>query len=203
VRASGRTAEIPSSLLEPDVDPASAARAEEILRPLPSGALRVAVCVGGRADALHKRYPAASWSALLGNLLKADSRLQLLFTGTREEAADVRAVADGLPRALDLSGRLSQLDLVEVLRRCDLVLSNDTGTIHLAAAVGKWCVGFYGPTDPAVYGPYTGRRLVLRDPRNVTQVTNLREKLNEGRPVYWPAPEEAFERIRPLLTVRA
>lgn len=198
----GRTAEIPTSLVEPEVDPGAAERAERVLGALPPGTFRVAVCVGGRKDARIKRYPSGHWKRLLGRLAGADPRIRFVFTGTAEESAEVRAAAEGVPRVLDLSGRLGLLELVEVLRRMDLVLSNDTGTIHLAAAAGRWCVGFYGPTDPEVYGPFTPRRLILRDPRNIDQITNRREKSNEGAPVYWVSPEEAFERIRPLLTAR-
>lgn len=194
-----RRTEVPDSLVEPDVDPGAAERAERILEALPPAAFRVAVCVGGRKDALIKRYPSGHWRRLLGRLAEADRRIHFVLTGTAEESAEIRAVAEGVPRVLDLSGRLGLLELVEVLRRMDLVLSNDTGTIHLAAAAGRWCVGFYGPTDPAVYGPFTPRRLILRDPRNINQITNRREKSNEGAPVYWVSPEEAFERIRPLL----
>lgn len=202
-RASGRTAEVPSSLVPPDADVAAAARAEELLRTLPAGARRIVVCVGGRPDALIKRYPRDSWSALLRRLLEAEPGVHLLFTGTRDEASEVAAVTAGLPRSLDLSGKLSVPDLVEVLRRADAVLSNDTGTIHLAAAAGTRVVGFYGPTDPGVYGPFTPDRLILRDPRNVTQISNREEKRHEGSPVYWPSPGDAFEKIRPFIAARS
>lgn len=196
----GRTVEIPTSLVEPEADPEAARRAERFLGPLPPGIFRVAVCVGGRKDALIKRYPSGHWRRLLSRLVEVDPRIHFIFTGTSGEVDEVRAAAEGVPHVLDLSGRLNLQELVEVLRRVDLVLSNDTGTIHLAAATGRWCVGFYGPTDPAVYGPFTPRRLILRDPRNIDQITNRREKSSEGAPVYWVSPEEALERIRPLLT---
>jgi ADP-heptose:LPS heptosyltransferase len=40
-----------------------------------------------------------------------------------------------------------------VLARCDLVISGDSGPLHMAVALGRPTVSIYGPTDPAIYGP--------------------------------------------------
>jgi len=44
--------------------------------------------------------------------------------------------------------------MVEWIRRCELVLSNDTGPMHVAAALRKPIVALFGPTEPARTGPY-------------------------------------------------
>ena len=44
-------------------------------------------------------------------------------------------------------------ELLAVLARCDLVLSGDSGPLHMAVALGRPAVALYGPTDPAIYGP--------------------------------------------------
>ncbi|MBI4465804.1 MAG: lipopolysaccharide heptosyltransferase I [Acidobacteria bacterium] len=55
--------------------------------------------------------------------------------------------------------RLGQL--VALVRRARLLVSGDTGPLHLAAALGTPCVGLYGPTDPARNGPYGPGRAVV------------------------------------------
>lgn len=201
--AFGRKADVPDGLVAPDHDPDADAKAADLLSALPKDGRRIGVCVGGRADAMLKRYPRDDWHRLLERIVKDDPKAHLVFTGTPSETAEVRAVTAGLPRCLDLSGRMTQVELAAVLRSMDTVLSNDTGTLHLAAATGTRTAGFFGPTDPTVYAPYTGNCLVIHDPRNVPQITNRSEKRHEGAPVYWPTPDEAFERLRPWLRDRA
>ncbi|GEM_PF-3973573 len=185
-RRFGKKAEEPDRLVAPSIDPSSAAKVSALV-PQPS----IGVCVGGRSDAMEKRYP--HWEPLLRRLRTLG--LPFVFTGTSEEAPAIRPLHAAVG-GVDLAGKLTQLELVEVLRRTSIFLSNDTGPLHLAAATGAFTVGFFGPTDPRVYRPYTPRHLVLWDPRNVPSITNRDEKRRPTGQVFWVPPEEAFERIR-------
>lgn len=70
----------------------------------------------------------------------------------------VAAASAGHARALPCS--VGQL--IALARRAAVVVGNDTGPLHLAAALGRPVVGLYGPTDPARNGPYGTRSRVLR-----------------------------------------
>jgi heptosyltransferase I len=61
---------------------------------------------------------------------------------------------------------LSLGPLLALLRRADFVVSADTGPLHLASALGTPVVALFGPTDPGRNGPYGGRSVILRNPRN-------------------------------------
>ena len=52
--------------------------------------------------------------------------------------------------------------MVAVLAHADLVVGNDSGPIHVAAALGRPVLGIYGPTDPAAVGPYGQLDQVVR-----------------------------------------
>jgi heptosyltransferase-1 len=54
--------------------------------------------------------------------------------------------------------------MVEWLRLCEVMVTNDTGPMHVAAALGKPVVGLFGPTDPRRTGPYGQIEQVLRQP---------------------------------------
>ncbi|HKS81753.1 MAG TPA: glycosyltransferase family 9 protein [Candidatus Acidoferrales bacterium] len=56
--------------------------------------------------------------------------------------------------------------LMALLKRAKLVVSADTGPLHLAAALDARVVGLYGPTDPARNGPYSAHAVVVRNPRD-------------------------------------
>jgi hypothetical protein len=57
-------------------------------------------------------------------------------------------------RCVDLTGRTSLLEMVEWIRRAALMVTNDTGPMHVAAALGVRVLALFGPTDPRRTGPY-------------------------------------------------
>ena len=63
---------------------------------------------------------------------------------------------------LNLCGATSLPEMVEWMRRCDLMVTNDTGPMHVAAALGKPLVALFGPTEPRRTGPYGQLENVLR-----------------------------------------
>jgi lipopolysaccharide heptosyltransferase II len=65
-------------------------------------------------------------------------------------------------RCLNLCGETSLSEMVEWLRLCDLMVTNDTGPMHVAAALGKPVVALFGPTEPRRTGPYGQLENVLR-----------------------------------------
>ena len=58
------------------------------------------------------------------------------------------------PRAIDMSGKTSMGQFVGLIGRCDLVISNDGGPVHIAASQRVPTVSIFGPVDPEVYGPH-------------------------------------------------
>ena len=66
--------------------------------------------------------------------------------------------------AIDFGGRTTLPELAGLLSRCALLLTNDTGAMHLASALGIPCVALFGPTDPYRTGPLGFGHQVLHDP---------------------------------------
>ena len=118
----------------------------------------LAVNVG--ATRPQKRWFAESFAETLD--LLGDVQSVLVGTGEHDDAvaADVlRRVQKTTP--INLVGRTSVKQLAAVLSRCDLLLSADSGPMHLATAVGTPTVALFGSTDPAATGPYDGISRVL------------------------------------------
>jgi ADP-heptose:LPS heptosyltransferase len=63
---------------------------------------------------------------------------------------------------MDLAGRTSLRELVVLLERAELVIANDSGPMHIAAALGKPLVSLFGPTNPVRTGPYLRGDSVVR-----------------------------------------
>ena len=113
----------------------------------------VAVAVG--AKWVTKRWPTAHFAEVLR---RAQSHFggSAVFVGTGEDTASSQEVIAQLRGpALDLTGRTSLPRLAAVLSLSDAMLGNDTGPLHLAAALGRPCVAPYLCTRVALHGPYT------------------------------------------------
>ena len=111
----------------------------------------------------NKRWPAASFAQVLQRLAARwpDLRFAVLGAASDSDAGRVicQAAAD---RCLDLTGRTSLSEMIEWIRLSELVLTNDTGPMHIAAAMGKPVVALFGPTEPRRTGPYGQGEHVIR-----------------------------------------
>ncbi|RLB07542.1 MAG: lipopolysaccharide heptosyltransferase II, partial [Deltaproteobacteria bacterium] len=101
----------------------------------------------------------------LGRKLIEDYDASIIIFGSRtpKEMALNTAIAQGIGEGcLNLSGKTSLLQLASLLRQCKLLVTNDTGTMHLAAAVGTQVVAIFGPTDPRATSPLGEGHVVVR-----------------------------------------
>jgi len=83
--------------------------------------------------------------------------LDVFIVGRSPEEAVTRAVASAMRRsATDLTGRTDLVTLGAILERAAILVANDSGSVHVAAAVGCPVVAVFGPTSPALSFPYIG-----------------------------------------------
>jgi heptosyltransferase-2 len=133
-------------LQPPEVD---AARAELAHLPRPV----VAVAVG--AKWVTKRWPITHFAEAL-NRAYASFGASAVLVGAPDDIALSRELAAGLRGpVLDLTGRTSLPRLSAALSLSDAMLGNDTGPLHLAAALGTPCVVPYLCTQIRLHGPYS------------------------------------------------
>jgi len=108
-----------------------------------------------------KRWPAARYAAV-GDGLAAEGGVVLLV-GSRREEGILREVAGRMRApALVLAGRTDLPTLAALLERAALVLTNDTGAMHVACAVGAPVLALFGPTDARATGPLGPRAHLIR-----------------------------------------
>lgn len=108
---------------------------------------------GARWDS--KRWPASSFAEVVRLLAAREPALKFaIFGGRGDQTLAAEIVAADPGRCVDLTGKTSLPELIEWIRLCRLVITNDTGPMHIAAAVRKPMVALFGPTNPASTGPY-------------------------------------------------
>lgn len=114
---------------------------------------------------ITKRWPPAHFAEVARRAV-ARFGAGVVVVGAAEDrplAAAIRRELDpiGLP-IRDLTGQTSLMELAAVMARADLVLSNDTGPLHLAVASGARVIAIFTCTDPAKTGPYGPGAQVVR-----------------------------------------
>lgn len=144
--------------------PAAPARAadEALAR---AGVSPGAACVGLNPGATYgaaKQWPPERFEAV-GRALAADGARIIVFGGPAEAALGTR-IATAIPGAFDFSGKTSIPLLAALLARCAVLVTNDTGPMHVAQAVGTPIVAVFGPTDPVTTPPYGDRHTIVRRP---------------------------------------
>jgi lipopolysaccharide heptosyltransferase II len=112
---------------------------------------------GGAVNGAAKRWPPSHWAALADAMI-GHHGFKVILTGSASEQCIGEAIVSRMRhQPIMLIGETSVDELLAVLARCDLVISGDSGPLHLAVALGRPTVSIYGPTDPAIYGPAPGR----------------------------------------------
>jgi ADP-heptose:LPS heptosyltransferase len=109
-----------------------------------------------------KSWPDDHWTQLGWTL--AARGAWVLVTGSLAEAGPASRIAASIPDARSVAGQTDLGTLAALFRRAALVVGVDSGPLHLAVAVGAPTVHLFGPTDPAVYGPWgdSARHRVVR-----------------------------------------
>ena len=124
-------------------------------------ASRIAVGAGASYGSA-KCWPPDRFAKAL-NEFQARADVEIILFGTAAERAVSDAITkDLLRRPIDLTGKTAIADLPALLSQCHMFLGNDSGAMHVAAAVGLPVVVVFGPTDPEGTAPVTPRATMIQ-----------------------------------------
>jgi heptosyltransferase-2 len=125
------------------------------------GAVRVAIGAGASYGSA-KCWPPSRF-AEVANRLQSEVDAEVILFGTAAEASVSTAISAGMRRPpIDLTGKTTIADLPALLSHCHLFIGNDSGAMHVAAAVGLSIVAVFGPTDPEGTSPVTPRCSIVQ-----------------------------------------
>jgi heptosyltransferase II len=126
------------------------------------GSLRIAIGAGASYGSA-KCWPPDRF-AEMANRLQVLTGAEVILFGTSAEAAVSSVITAGMhQRPIDLTGKTSIADLPALLSQCHLFIGNDSGAMHVAAAVGLPVVAVFGPTDPLGTAPVTPRCSIVQE----------------------------------------
>jgi lipopolysaccharide heptosyltransferase II len=116
----------------------------------------------GARNGLAKRWPSRHWAALADRLVRQVGAQVVLVGAAADAEISAPIMRQAHQRVHDFTGLTTLAELVALLARADVLVSGDSGPLHIACALGTPVVGLYGPTDPAISGPLAPDAIVLR-----------------------------------------
>lgn len=122
--------------------------------------LRIAVCPGAEYGGA-KRWLPERYAAVIQEV-GLEGEWTLVGTAKDRPIAEEIALAAARPNIRNLCGQTTLAELIAHLRGCRLLLTNDTGTMHLATLLGVPTVSIFGSTEPVLTGPLGTGHVVLR-----------------------------------------
>ena len=105
-------------------------------------------------DGAIRHWPVSNF-ALLADSVAAFSDVKIVILGDKRDGLIAGKMREAMHSPVtDLTGQTSLEDLVAIVNRLELLITNDGGILHIAVAMNKKTVSFFGPVDPKMYGPY-------------------------------------------------
>lgn len=137
-------------------------RSPSVATAAPAAGPRPIGLIAGSENTPEKRWPVSHWRTLI-ELLPDQS---FVLFGTPKDAAITQAIAAGFPpeRVRDRAGKTDLPGFVAELQRCQHLVTNDTGGMHLANALGVPVVALFGPTNPVRTGPVFSAPVTVLQP---------------------------------------
>ena len=125
--------------------------------------------------------------------------VQIVFCGSPGEAEFIAAAQKQMNRPnLSIAGETNLIELAALLKSADLLLSCDTGPLHIADAVGCRTLSLWGPTQPDVYGPLTAGHEFIISPHECRRCLKTKCKYKTNACMKAITPEMAAERLKEL-----
>jgi heptosyltransferase-2 len=159
----------------------------------------IALCPGS-TNSRAKRWPNDRYAALADRFVDEFSAEVLLIGSAAEEQVSLEVSGNMNHKPVILTGKTELSELVAVLSLVDLLVTNDTGPAHIAAALGRPTLVIFGPTNPVTTRPFSPFGEVVRHPPDCAPCM-LRDCPIDHRCMTAITPDELFERARVVMGI--
>ncbi|MHB1927671.1 MAG: lipopolysaccharide heptosyltransferase II [Leptospirillum sp.] len=165
--------------------------------------LRIAINPGAFFGSA-KMWPSRYYRSLIQRILKEIPDVSvILFSGEKDKSV-TREISDDTcsPRVVSTDGQLLLKESIALLSQCHYLVSNDSGMMHIGAALGMKGIALFGPTDSVATGPMSTQTRILSHPVSCAPCF-LRECPIDHRCMEFLTPETVFHVLREdLLGIR-
>ncbi len=158
----------------------------------------IALCPGS-INSRAKRWPAERYAVLADSLIEELNAEVLLIGSPDELDVSMETASQMRNHAIMLTGKTDLTQVIAVLSLVDLLVTNDTGAAHIAAALGRPTLVIFGPTNPLTTRPFSALAEIVRHPPDCAPCM-LRDCPIDHRCMTAITPEEVLTRARVLIS---
>ena len=141
-------------------------------------------------------FPVDGFKELVSYL--SELNVELILTGTKKEYKICEEISS--LKTKNFAGKFDLEELIALINKSDILIANSTGPLHIAAALGKFVVGFY-PKFPAAspirWGPFTNRKLVFTPALDCANCT--RKQCEEKNCMKSISAEDVFKKLKNII----
>jgi len=168
--------EAKTELVAPYIDPMQRLKMEKLAIEMDIDFDKKIVILHPGSGGSARDYPTDKL-ATTAKILANRNDLNIVITGTKEEAESCDTILERCPKAINLCGKLDLRELIAFLSLTNVLVANSTGVLHIAASMGISVVGLYPNTahiSSKRWGPYTQNAIIISPPtKDVKNVDNM------------------------------
>ena len=159
------------------------------------------ICVINPGSKSHlKRWDVKKFSKLSDNIVN-ELGFKVFVIGNSDDADIVRMFEDNVEqKVINLCGRTSLGALSELIKRSDIIVTNDSAPLHVASAAGTKSVAIFGPSDEKKYGPISSESIVVTPDKSCRPCSNALCSVGpEEGCISEISVEEVFEAVKKVV----
>ncbi|PIU41768.1 MAG: hypothetical protein COS99_03660 [Candidatus Omnitrophica bacterium CG07_land_8_20_14_0_80_42_15] len=144
------------------IDPSDKEYANNLLKGLGAGKIAV---ISASAKSNLKRWTKEGFSYVVNGLI--ETGFNIVMIGSKEEKDTIASIIDAVnnkDKILNLSGETTIRQLIAVVGRADLLITNDSAPLHIASMLNRKVLALFGPTDSKEYGPLSEGSIIFQKP---------------------------------------
>ncbi len=146
---------------KPVLSPEFEIKAENIYKDLSEGVKKIVAIFPG-AKHKTKIYPPEYFKQFI---LMNNKNYRFVLLGAQKEKILSSKISEGIPEVTDLSGKLNLSETIYFLSKADIVITGDSGPMHIAAALSKPQIAIFGSTHPDLgFAPLNKKAVILQEP---------------------------------------
>jgi lipopolysaccharide heptosyltransferase II len=146
-----------------------------------------------------KRWPADKFVELI-SLIAKELKLKVILVGDKGDSPVTKYITEHSKHpVIDLSGKTTILELTALLKRAKILISNDSGVLHLASYINTPVVAVFGPTDETKYGPWSSNSAIVKKEIFCRPCKNAQCKFNSSECMHLVKAQDLMRAITDIL----